>query len=376
MENNNNNKSFQTFYQQYPIQRLDIRENTESTSRREDWVNWGQGGMNDYPQFVLELKEMSPTLSVCVDAKSNMSIGEGVELEGMGNVMVNRYESLTELYYKIVMDAWLFGGWAIECIPNRERTAIESIYHLPFQYVRAEKKEEDEHIRDVDWYYYCENWDSTKRDKNITKFHTLDLENREARQIYYWTNYQPSNNKIYPVLPWQSATDAVALEAEIWEFHKKNLASSLLPNLHISLIGSPTPTEKEEIYSQLIQSYQGKDGAKLMVSFSDSPEERPVIETISNDANSSIYLDVLTLVQQNILTANQISSPLLLGVQVGLSNGFSSNAEEIKVAQNHMIQFVIEPFIRKMNIGLENVLALKYNQPVNIINKFNQFNIL
>jgi len=39
MENNNNNKSFQTFYQQYPIQRLDIRENTESTSRREDWVN-------------------------------------------------------------------------------------------------------------------------------------------------------------------------------------------------------------------------------------------------------------------------------------------------------------------------------------------------
>jgi len=332
--------------------------------------------MNDYPQFVLELKEMSPTLSVCVDAKSNMSIGEGVELEGMGNIMVNRYESLTELYYKIVMDAWLFGGWAIECIPNRERTAIESIYHLPFQYVRAEKKEEDEHIRDVDWYYYCENWDSTKRDKNITKFHTLDLENREARQIYYWTNYQPSNNKIYPVLPWQSATDAVALEAEIWEFHKKNLASSLLPNLHISLIGSPTPTEKEEIYSQLIQSYQGKDGAKLMVSFSDSPEERPVIETISNDANSSIYLDVLTLVQQNILTANQISSPLLLGVQVGLSNGFSSNAEEIKVAQNHMIQFVIEPFIRKMNIGLENVLALKYNQPVNIINKFNQFNIL
>jgi hypothetical protein len=112
-----------------------------------------------------------------------------------------------------------------------------------------------------------------------------------------------------------------------------------------------------------------------MVSFSDSPEERPVIETISNDANSSIYLDVLTLVQQNILTANQISSPLLLGVNVGLSNGFSSNADEIIVAQRHMIQFVIEPFIRKMNIGVENVLSLKYNQPVKIINKFNQFNI-
>jgi hypothetical protein len=370
-----NNKKFHTFYQQYPIQRLDIRENTESTTRKDDWVNWGQGGMNDYPQFVLELKEMSPTLSVCIDAKSNMSLGDGVEIEGLGNVMVNKFESLTELYYKLIMDAWLFGGWAVETIWNRERTAIESIYHLPFQYVRAEKKEEDDHMRDIEWFYYCEDWHTNKRDKKITKFHTLDPMIKDARQIYYWTNYQPSNNKIYPVLPWQSSTDAVALEAEIWAFHKRNLASSLLPNLHISLIGDPTPTEKEEIYAELINSYQGKDGAKLMVSFSDSPEERPVIETISNDANSSIYLDVLTLVQQNILTSNQISSPLLLGVQVGLSNGFSSNADEIKVSQNHMIQFVIEPFVKKMNIGLENVLSLKYNQPTKIINKFKLFNI-
>ena len=371
----NKNFDLKTFYQEYPIQRLDIRVNTESTNRQYDWVNWGQGGMNDYPQFVLELKELSPTLSVCIDAKSNLSIGEGVEIEGLGNVMVNKFESFTELYYKLVMDAWLFGGWAIECIWNRERTAIESIYHLPFQYVRAEKKNEDEHIRDIDWFYYCEEWNTNKRDKKITKFHTLDPDVKDARQIYYWTNYQPSNNKIYPVLPWQAATDAVALEAEIWEFHKKNLANSLLPNLFIGLAGSPTPTEKEAIYSELVAAYQGKNGSKLMVAFYDSPEEKPTIETISNDANSGLYLDVLTLVQQNILTANQISSPLLLGVQVGLSNGFSSNAEEIKVATNHLITFVIEPFIKKMNMGLENVLSLKFNQPVKIVNKFKKFNL-
>ena len=322
---------------------------------------------------LLELKELSPTLSVCIDAKSNMSIGDGVEIEGMGNVMVNRFESLTELYYKIVMDAWLFGGWAIECIWNRERTAIESIYHLPFQYIRAQKKEEDEHIRDIDWFYYCEDWTTHKRDKKITKFHTLDPEVKDARQIYYWTNYQPSNNTIYPVLPWQSATDAVALEAEIWEFHKKNLANSLLPNLFIGLVGSPTPTEKEAIYSELVSAYQGKNGSKLMVAFSDSADERPIIETISNDANSGLYLDVLSLAQQSTLSANQISSPLLLGIQTFGSNPFSQNADELKVATNHMVQFVIQPFIKKMNIGLENVLSLKYNQPTKIINKFKTF---
>lgn len=372
MEDKNKN-NFQIFNTQYgmPVQSISSIENVEYDGRRDDWVSWGE--KNNYPQFILELRETSPTLAVSIDAKTSMSIGDGVEIEGLGNVLVNRYESITELYYKLVYDAWLFGGWACEVIFNRDRTAIQSIYHLPFQNVRAEKVDEDEHLRDIDYYYYCDDWDSNKRNKKITKFHTLDPDYTEGRQIYYWTNYTPSNNKIYPVLPWQSGVDSVVLESEIWSFHKKNLDNSLLPNLFISLIGSPSPTEREEIYNELTQAYQGKNGKKLMLSFSDTAEDKPTIEPISNDANSGLYIDVLNLAQQATLTSNQISSPLLLGIQVGIANGFSSNADEIKVATNHMIDFVIKPFIKKMNLGLENVLALKYNQPIQIINNFNKF---
>ena len=372
MEDKNKN-NFQIFNTQYgmPVQSISSIENVEYDGRRDDWVSWGE--KNNYPQFILELRETSPTLAVSIDAKTSMSIGDGVEIEGLGNVLVNRYESITELYYKMVYDAWLFGGWACEVIWNRDRTAIQSIYHLPFQNVRAEKVDEDEHLRDIDYYYYCDDWDSNKRNKKITKFHTLDPDYTEGRQIYYWTNYTPSNNKIYPVLPWQSGVDSVVLESEIWSFHKKNLDNSLLPNLFISLIGSPSPTEREEIYNELTQAYQGKNGKKLMLSFSDTAEDKPTIEPISNDANSGLYIDVLNLAQQATLTSNQISSPLLLGIQVGIANGFSSNADEIKVATNHMIDFVIKPFIKKMNLGLENVLALKYNQPIQVINNFNKF---
>lgn len=365
--------NFQIFNTQYnmPIQSISSIENIEVENRREDWLNWGE--RNNYPQFVLELRETSPTLAVSIDAKTSLSLGNGVEIEGLGNVLVNRFESITEVYYKLLYDAWLFGGYALEVIWNRDRTAIESIYHLPFQNVRAEKIDDEEHIREVEYYYFSEDWDSNKRNKRITKFHTLDPEYTEGRQIYYWTNYTPSNNRIYPVLPWQSGVDSVVLESSIWEFHKKNLDTSLLPNLFISLIGSPTPTEREEIYNELTMAYQGKNGKKLMLSFSDTPEDRPVIEPIVNDANSGLYIDVLTLAQQATLTANQITSPLLLGIQVGIANGFSSNADEIKVATDHMLQFVIKPFLKKMNLGLENVLALKYNQPIQIVNKYNSF---
>ena len=373
MENKKKN-TLQIFNQSYPYNpNISSIENVEAVSRRDDYLLWGEG--NNYPQFILELKEKSPTLSVSVDAKTNMSFGDGVEIEGMGTPMVNRFENLNELYYKLLADAYLFGGWAVEVIFNRDRTAIESLYHLPFQNIRVEKKEDDEHIRDVEYYYYSEDWTSNKRSKNITKFHSLDPEYKEGRQIYYWTNYTPSNNKVYPVLPWQSGVDSVVMESLIWDFHKKNLNNSLLPNLFIGLVGNPTPEEKQEIYNELVMAYQGNNGSKLMIAFSDSAEDRPIIEPITNDANSGLYIDVLALAQQYILTANQISSPLLLGIQVGLSNGFSSNADEIKVATEHMLNFVVKPFIKKLNMGLSNVLSLKYNQPIKLVNKFNKFNV-
>ena len=348
------------------IYRLDLRENVERSIKKDDWLWWGD--VNDYPQFVLDLMEQSSTLAVSLNSKTTIGYGKGVEIEGMGNVMVNRFETISELYYKILADLNIFNGFAVEVIFNRERTAIESLYHLPFQNIRVQKPLEDQHHREVEYYYYCENWKANR--KVITRFNTLNPNLDNGRQIYYWTNYAPSNNKFYPYLSWQSGVNSAVLESEIWQFHKTNLASSLLPNLAISLIGSPTPQEKEEVYEELIRSYSGKFGQKLMLSFSDSPENRPVIETISNDANSSLYIDVLTMAQQAIITSCQISSPLLLGIHLGVSNGFSSNADEIRVATQHLLDFVIKPQIDKMNMGLESVLSLKFNQPVKIINHF------
>jgi hypothetical protein len=58
-----------------------------------------------------------------------------------------------------------------------------------------------------------------------------------------------------------------------------------------------------------------------------------------------------------------------LGIQTFGSNPFSQNADELVVATKHMTEMVIKPALKKMNISLENVLALKYNRPVKIVNK-------
>lgn len=353
----------------YRINRLDVRENVEVETKNKPYILWGNIN-NDYPQFLLQVKESSPVLSVCIDSKVNMSIGDGVELEGLGNVMVNKFETLTELYYKLLYDYWIFGGYSLETIPTRDYNGIESIYHLPFQNVRIGKKDYDDHQREQDWYYYSEYWQAPLQNKKITKFHSLNLERTgEARQIYYWTSYSPSDNRYYPVAPYQAGINAAVIEAEVFDWHKRNLSTSLMPNLFVSLVGSPTPEEKELVYEELIRSYQGKNGQKIMLAFSDTPEGKPEITPIQNNANDTFYTEVLQMCVQSILTSNQISSPLLLGIQTFGSNPFSQNADELVVATKHMLAMVIQPALKKINMSLENVLSLKYNRPVKIINK-------
>jgi hypothetical protein len=148
-----------------------------------------------------------------------------------------------------------------------------------------------------------------------------------------------------------------------------------MPSLSVALVGDPTPEEKEEIYNDLLQSYMGKTGSKLMLSFSNSADERPIIETINNNGNDGYYLEVLQMATQSILSAFKISSPLLIGIHSFSSNPFSQNADELQVATAHMMEFVIKPQLKKFNQGLEQLLALKFNQPVKIINKFNSYNL-
>jgi hypothetical protein len=371
MESNTNPQpKIHSFNVDYQINRLDTRENREATERSKPWTLWGL--KNDYPQFILQVKEHSPTMSVAIDAKVNMTYGDGVEIEGLGNVLVNKFETISELYYKIFYDIWLFGGYSLEVIKSRDGSRVESIYHIPFQDVRVGKYDADIHNREEGTLYFCEDWQNTQQRRLVIKFNSLNMESREGREMVYWKDYTPTMNRHYPLTPYQSSIDSCVLEAEIYSFHKTNLAASLMPNLFVSLIGDPTPEEKLETYEELVRSYQGKQGQKLMLAFSNSSEERPVIEPISNTGNDSFYTEILQMCVQAILTGQQIASPLLLGISTLNNSAFSQNAEEINVAWNLMMETTIKPMVRKANSSIENILSLKYNQPIKLINKFRQ----
>ena len=354
--------------QAFNISQNKIIRNEEVDNRRFDYYYWGK--KNDYPQFLLDLKENSPIHSVACDMTVSMSYGDGVEIEGLGNILVNPTESLSTLYYKILYSFYLFGGYALEVIWNRERTAIASYYFIPFQNVRVGKMGLDDLYADT--FYVCENWNDT-RNNPIIEYGSVDAENKGQRQMFYWTRYVPSNNKVYPTVPYQSGINSIILEGDIFAWHRKALDSNLTPQLFVQLFGNPTPSEREAIKQQLIDVYQGQDGQKLMLGFASSPEEAAQITPIQSTVGDNYYVDILSYASQSVLTAWQIASPKLLSIHSFSSDAFSQNADEIKVATQHMMNYSIKPKLKEMNMGLEDILQLKYNQPVTLINNFTKY---
>jgi hypothetical protein len=113
-----------------------------------------------------------------------------------------------------------------------------------------------------------------------------------------------------------------------------------------------------------------------MLSFASSPEEAPQITPIQSTVGDGYYVDTLGYASQSVLTSWQISSPLILGIHSFSSNPFSQNSDELLVATKHWLNYIIKPKLRGLNESLEIILSMKYNQPVQIVNKFTDFSQL
>jgi hypothetical protein len=118
--------------------------------------------------------------------------------------------------------------------------------------------------------------------------------------------------------------------------------------------GIPSEDERRTIYREIENSFSGEENSgRYFLSFADSPEKSMQVETIEN-ANTDLFSTIETRIASRILTAHRITSGLLLGIKEG--TGFSSNADEIKVAYGHFLGTVVAPKQKKITNSLQYLL--------------------
>ena len=329
--------------------------------RNKDYMFYGLENL--YPQKLIEMYDSSAIHHTAIQAIKDGIFGEGIDL--IGDEYINlQGETIDDIFEKIVLDYSLYQGYALNVIWNKEGTKIAEMYHLPFANVRSGKEDEDNEVNE---YFYSSDWSNLRKYKEVAykSFDSTDNKQDSASQIFYFFNYTPGNS-VYPLPSYVAASNDIILDSKVARFHVNNISSGLAPSLFISMKnGIPTPEARRDVYKEIEDTFAGEENAgRFFLSFSD-PENAPEITPI-DAANDDYYLLLEERITSRILTAHRITSPALLGIKD--ASGFSSVADEIRVAYAHFEGTVIEPKRKKITNSFGYILKLAgYNVNIQVI---------
>ena len=336
-----------------------------------EWVQYGQD--NQYPNFLMDLMNKSSIHSAIQHGKQELTVGDGLiatNKDAMPTDMLvaldkfmnrpNPNETLEDLYFKIAYDLIIFGGYALQVIWSKDRESIAEIYHMDFSKIRAGKIDED--TNKIEYYYFSDDWAQYKKDKYVPKsIKAYDVENRkDPVQLIYYKNYQPGM-PYYPAPMYTAAIPYVLLDNEIGEYHLNAMKNGLSPNYILNVgTGIPSDEEQDDFYRNFKREMTGSGGRKIMITFSEGKEQAPEIIPIGIQDEHQKFITLNESVIQNLLTANRLTSPMLMGIKTpGELGGRTEMVDAFEIYYNTVIAKLQKQLNRTLNeiLRINNIIS-------------------
>jgi hypothetical protein len=331
-------------------------------NKAKNYITYGTD--NKYPQMLIDLYNSSPKHGAIVSQKAQYIAGDKTEVIANNTeqltiandrlASINSYESFDDVKAKIAADLELFDGFALEIIWNKAKTSIAEIYHLPFQNVRISL---DGH------YWYAEDWSDRKLDPIY--YYCWNPITRENKQLYYFKMYKAGQGE-YPTAPYQSALKYIEIDTEIANFHLNSIKSGFSAQTLLQLFkGVPTPEEMRQTIKRFKENFSGTDNAgSIIIQFND-PNETPSVVNNLAPSDFDKQFDLLNqTVQQEILMAHRVTSPMLFGIK---TEGQLGGRSELIEAYEAFQTAYIEPRQNQMDRALTSIF--KFIVPVTIKTK-------
>ena len=321
-------------------------------SKRNDWVTYGEN--NQYFNFLIERYKNSTTNNAIVNNISRLIYGRGLfALDA--NKKPNEYAQMMALFNqdclrKLCFELKALGQCAIQVHYDKAHKKILKAYHIPVQLLAPEKCNKE---GEIEAYYYSDNWEDVKKfpPKRIAAF---GYSNSEV-EILYIKPYS-LGMKYFSYVDYQGALSYALLEEEVSNYLINEVQTSFSGTKIVNFNnGTPTPEQQNEITSQVLGKLTGSQGRKVIISFNENTETKTTVEDIPlNDAPEHYtYLSEECL--RKIMLGHNVTSPLLFGI--ASTNGFSSNADELKNSFILFDNMVIKPFQDLLIANLDKILA-------------------
>ena len=310
--------------------------------KNKDYVCFGTERQyrNNYPQYLLDLYNRSSKHRALVDGKVEFLTGRGWKVDSKANVTnqaiaqakafmsaPNPDETLNRLNYLTNFDDVLYGGYYLEIIWSNDKKSIAEVNYMDFRYIRTNE--------DKSYFYFTTDWTQRRPDNNEDweVIPAFDVNNRGGKQILA---VDCSNSKeVYPLPSYLPAVPLIEADYELANFDLNNIKNQFQPAFFISMNnGIPTDEECEQLERQIIEKFSGSDNpGKFILNFSDSKDRSAEITPITPSNLDKQYQVLEERIDNSLLVAHRVINPILFGWKQG-NNGFSNNADEMRVAMD------------------------------------------
>ena len=333
-------------------EKYNVPNPVEGVKGGKQYVTWGEDNL--WPQTAINLTEISTIHNACIQKKLEFALGQKITYTANNSFLsqVNEWgENIVDIYNKTVYDYIIYKEYAINVVWSRDGKSIASMEHVDMSRVRKGKKDPYGNILS---YYVCADWSDTKRNKinEIPAFSKEDAIDMPS-QLYVFSTYNPTQ-QYYAKPDYLAALAYIYLDFEIANFHISNIKNGFFPSLLLNLrTQTDSQDERDDIWTELVNQYKGsKNAGEVMVSF--SPEGIDA-QQIQANTNSELFVTLNNMVQQYILTAHRITSPMLLGIK---SEGQLGGRTEIVDATELFLNGVIIPIQNQVIGGITKLLKV------------------
>jgi len=271
----------------------------------EGYMQYGQN--NDYPQYLLDLFNKSAKHNAIIRGKVNYIVGNGWAGEEAIVKKVNREESLNDLTKKVALDLELFGGAYIQVIWSVIGGQVAELWHCDYTKIRTNK--------DNTQFWYKEDWKATRNQEKAEIYNAFNPANPQGVQILYVKEYRPGMN-VYSLPGYFGALNYIESDVEVSKHVLGNAQTGFSASKLITLPnGEPSPDEKRAVSRQFDNMYTGADGKKYLLAFVNDVTRKPIVDDLgASDLTKEDFGRVDELIQSNIFSGHQITSPDLFGI--------------------------------------------------------------
>ena len=265
------------------------------------------GDRNDYPNYLVELFNKSAKHNAIIKSKVHYITGNGWTGSDEAQTFiakVNRMESLNELTRKVSLDVELFGGYYLELIWSATGQLAE-VWHCDYTKIRTNK--------DNTQFWYKDEWKDNKEDFIV--YPAFNPSFPTGKQILYVKEYRPDMG-IYSLPGYFGALNYIESDIEISKTVLGNAQTGFSASKLITLPnGEPSDDEKRNIEKRFTNRFSGSDGKKFILAFVNDSARKPIVEDLgASDITKEDFAKVDSLIQTNIFSGHQITTPSIFGI--------------------------------------------------------------